>query len=182
MKSCHWIWFTEIWNQTIWVGINLIAFFALWAGSWKWILLTFSSLSSLGLHCKDSAYHCWSDAFSFNHTKYFLGVVMLVSLYSHSYSRQCLYWKTCCFCLLSCVGLFSPHSKYSLDSPCLRVVSFQHWFVVRHLLGVAWPHSTNSEKFLASVVNCGLSLSVCLQLSAFSSHQAKAFAGLSHRL
>lgn len=64
----------------------------------------------------------WSDAFSFNHTKHFLGIVMLVPLYSHSYSRQRQYWKTYCFCPLSCVGLLPPHSKYSLDSPLVSDV------------------------------------------------------------
>lgn len=105
----------------------------------------------------------WRIAFSFNcnkvfPTKYFLGIVVLVSLYSHSYSKLCLYWKTCSCCSLLCAGCFLSISV--LWTPHWWVMPFQHWFVASCILGVAWLYSTNSEKFFASVLKCGLSFSI----------------------
>lgn len=116
--------------------------------------------------------------------KIFPGLLMLVSLYSHSCSRQCLYWRTFSCCSLSCAGLFPPQSKYSLDSS---------------LVSDAFPALVCGQLYLGSCLSlqyqfgevfgfCGkvwaCFLHHCLQLSASSSHQAEALlplhSGCSH--
>lgn len=118
-----------------------------------------SSLISFGFHCKDSGYHGVEDCIVFQPykilpTKYLLGIVMLLSLYSHSYSSVYIE-KAAAAVLCHVLGCFLPRVSI-LWTPHWWVMPFQHWFVASCILGVAWLYSTNSEKFLASVVKCGL--------------------------
>lgn len=87
MTFCHWIWFTEVLELNHLDRYQVNALFLLWAGSWKRILLTFFSLISFALHCKDSGYHGPDDCiflqpYKVFPTKYFLGMVTLVTVFT----------------------------------------------------------------------------------------------------
>lgn len=120
MKFCHLIWFTEVleWNHLGRYQLN--GLFPLRDGSWKWnayIFLTDFFWISLqgqwvsrcgGLHFLSTIQNT-SYKISPGHSHVAFTVFTLLF--------QCLYWKSCSCCSLSCVGLLPPQSKYSLDSP-----------------------------------------------------------------